>query len=151
MYIGRFKKSFLPPTKTRGTGVDFLRLHKMSLRRKSCNNCYQGRRNCDLGYPVCQRCYKSGKACLYTYLQPVPTQFLDVPNDDSTCASGSDVARLQGFFDGPLQRRDSMESSQFDTAVDPSEWKERILSDVPNMCGILGEVQPVASGTRSWQ
>ncbi|KAJ0427126.1 hypothetical protein BJY00DRAFT_8728 [Aspergillus carlsbadensis] len=39
----------------------------MSLRRKSCNACFKGRRKCDLGYPTCATCRKTRKTCHYAY------------------------------------------------------------------------------------
>ena len=43
----------------------------MSLRRKSCNACFKSRRKCDLGYPTCETCCRTGKACRYAYAPPV--------------------------------------------------------------------------------
>lgn len=43
----------------------------MSLRRKSCNACFKSRRKCDLGYPTCETCRRTGKACRYAYAPPV--------------------------------------------------------------------------------
>ncbi|KAH7322607.1 hypothetical protein B0I35DRAFT_184913 [Stachybotrys elegans] len=39
----------------------------MSLRRKSCQACFRGRRKCDLTFPTCQRCARTNKNCEYAY------------------------------------------------------------------------------------
>ncbi|KAL3497195.1 hypothetical protein BJX62DRAFT_4193 [Aspergillus germanicus] len=39
----------------------------MSLRRKSCDACFKGRRKCDLGFPTCATCRKTRKTCHYAY------------------------------------------------------------------------------------
>ncbi|KAK7968852.1 hypothetical protein PG988_007925 [Apiospora saccharicola] len=39
----------------------------MSLRRKSCDACYHGRRKCDRAYPVCGTCRRTKKTCHFAY------------------------------------------------------------------------------------
>ncbi|KAK7923560.1 hypothetical protein PG985_007631 [Apiospora marii] len=39
----------------------------MSLRRKSCDACYHGRRKCDRDYPICGTCRRTKKTCHFAY------------------------------------------------------------------------------------
>ncbi|KAK8140062.1 GsfR2 [Apiospora sp. TS-2023a] len=39
----------------------------MSLRRKSCDACYHGRRKCDRTYPICGTCRRTRKTCHFAY------------------------------------------------------------------------------------
>ncbi|KAL2817154.1 hypothetical protein BJX63DRAFT_117642 [Aspergillus granulosus] len=64
----------------------------MSLRRKSCDACFKGRRKCDLGYPTCATCRKTRKTCHYVYPPIHQTRGLGGPTTAQTvCSSTSSI------------------------------------------------------------
>jgi hypothetical protein len=127
----------------------------MSVRRKSCNNCFQGRRKCDLSYPVCKRCRKNQKTC--SYVRTPPTTGGDTPEVvDSAVDRSLDTADFVDWTicpSGPLQRQDidAWDSAFSFDSQQSSLIDELLYPRVPNFLGDLGEIQPVSGNTQSWE
>ncbi|BCS19432.1 Zn(II)2Cys6 transcription factor domain-containing protein [Aspergillus puulaauensis] len=139
----------------------------MSLRRKSCNACFKGRRKCNLAYPICDICRKTKKVCQYAY--PPITE----PSDDHSTASDSSIAQLampddtlealMGAVDTSLGYLESGDiaglfelSPQFPQPGSASglmmpESPPSLLGGIGRFLGSLGEVQPIQGSTQSWQ
>ncbi|KAI3393351.1 hypothetical protein diail_4432 [Diaporthe ilicicola] len=136
----------------------------MSLRRKSCNACFKGRRKCDRGYPTCGTCRRTNKSCHYVYapvLSASPTH--DSPISADTDTAGSAHAHGHTIFSFDLaayqpnrlsgQGRTSPSSPSSSTARSPYA---RLTTrppkpNIPNFLGGLGEVQRVDGSTDSWR
>jgi hypothetical protein len=63
----------------------------MSIRRKSCEPCFKGRRKCDLTSPACGRCQRNGKHCRYKYPPQHLANEVTIPEGAIGSASGSAV------------------------------------------------------------
>jgi hypothetical protein len=122
----------------------------MSLRRKSCDACFQGRRKCDLNFPVCTRCQKNQKICHYIRSPPVPKE------RDALDVSAS---ALNWALDGTSRNPEQLRQDEDDT-WDPAFNFDLQQSDLiggflpfslPSFLGNLGELQPVSGSTRSWE
>lgn len=123
----------------------------MSIRRKSCDPCFGSRRKCDLEYPVCKRCRKSGSKCHYVYPPQLSTGE-DVVKDASNAINAplsGIVSPGQASYPAQLKRKRSAYSGhlQLDgmvlqSAVLRSPRPEKLL-------GPLGEPSPVL-GTLPW-
>jgi hypothetical protein len=116
----------------------------MSLRRKSCNSCFQARRKCDLAYPVCDRCQKRKKKCFYisppiTSVSSIATRVQDsvvlcVPKLDA------EQSRRSRYDHETLLQLDHSRTS------DAIELRSPSIAKAP---GLLGELTPV-SGALGW-
>ena len=93
----------------------------MSLRRKSCETCFKGKRKCDLTFPICKRCRRIGKECHYTY---------SVLSDEEAT---------------PLDSTGVIEQQNKQYA------QRTLTLDIPNFLGPLGEVRPIVGQSVSWQ
>ncbi|KAL4772270.1 hypothetical protein BDW60DRAFT_187745 [Aspergillus nidulans var. acristatus] len=143
----------------------------MSLRRKSCNACFKGRRRCNLAYPTCEYCRKTKKNCQYAYppvslsgsephsesdnSHTVPAtgdnSFAALP--DASGSPGPDFLetraipdifdQIQQFQYPPLRRRSTP------TWILPNT--PRSLSSITRFLGTLGEVLPIQGSSQSWQ
>ncbi|KAI7785738.1 c6 zinc finger domain-containing protein [Diaporthe eres] len=60
-----------------------------SLRRRSCNACFKGRRKCDRGYPTCGTCRRTKKSCHYVY---APISSTSLPGDP--VSAGTDTVNV---------------------------------------------------------
>jgi hypothetical protein len=107
---------------------------KMSIRRKSCDPCFKGRRKCDLAYPVCERCHKYNKNCHYVYPPQLPRDY--AANEPDATILLPEVGQKSGEYDAYFQLSQSQ--------VGQSHWLRRRLS-LPESLGNLGEISPVVS------
>ncbi|KAL4749447.1 hypothetical protein BDW72DRAFT_133122 [Aspergillus terricola var. indicus] len=143
----------------------------MSLRRRSCNTCFKGRRRCNLAYPTCENCRKTKKNCQYAY-PPVSLSgsepHSESDNSHTTLATGDnsftalpDVSGSPGldfletgaipdFFDHvgqfqypSLRRRSTPTWTLPNTA--PS------LPSITGFLGTLGEALPIQGSSQTWQ
>lgn len=121
----------------------------MSLRRKSCDACFKGRRKCDNNYPTCKRCKKNQKACHYIVTPPVP-------DAGSVSRATSDVVSSGSFEDFesvelPEQLWQSEDDpwDNFNSQNDQLEGFQQF--SIPSFLGSLGEIQPVSANTKSWE
>ncbi|OJJ97045.1 hypothetical protein ASPACDRAFT_62762 [Aspergillus aculeatus ATCC 16872] len=143
----------------------------MSLRRRSCNACFKGRRKCDLEYPVCENCRRTNKTCQYAYPpRPPPGRTDDPPTVPDEILVSPTTRTTSNSTDLEL---DLLKSPAF-TILDPTEQDAVLqlpLSFTPGrpctpdftppetisfsatsrFVGTLGEVQPIQGSTRSWQ
>ncbi|RAK79185.1 Zn(II)2Cys6 transcription factor domain-containing protein [Aspergillus fijiensis CBS 313.89] len=143
----------------------------MSLRRRSCNACFKGRRKCDLEYPVCENCRRTNKTCQYAYPPRPPPGRTDGTDDPPTVPDE--------ILDSPAMRTNTtvleldLLKSPAITILNPIEQSAVLQlppSFTPGPCtpdftppetisfsatsrfvGTLGEVQPIQGSTRSWQ
>lgn len=115
----------------------------MSLRRRSCQSCFKGRRKCDLGYPVCQRCQTYGKYCRYVASNPP-----DGPTQPITDTVSSTILSTPRRYGQP--NTGSVLSFHFDN-IEPWQLQELISrsSSIPRLFGNLGELWPVL-GHLNW-
>ncbi|KAL4926743.1 Zn(II)2Cys6 transcription factor domain-containing protein [Aspergillus undulatus] len=107
----------------------------MSLRRRSCNACFRGRRKCNLAYPTCGTCQKSNKTCQYAY-PPISASTPSASNFDRNLEQS--LATLVDAIDASTMNY--LETGNFTN-----------FSSIARLCGPLGEVQPIEGSTRSWQ
>lgn len=105
----------------------------MSLRRKSCNSCFKGRRKCDRGYPICGTCQRTNKICHYVY----------APISSATLPDGSLPAGTELTEDFPAHAS----ISSIDREGQPTPPK----LNISNFLGGLGELQRVEGSTDSWR
>lgn len=141
----------------------------MSLRRKSCNSCFKGRRKCNLAYPICGTCQKTKKTCQYAYPPSSPPR-----SDSHSTASDSSIAQL-AIHDDALESlmsviNDStmgyLATGDISDLFEPSpqfpdpgsasslmipEPPPSLLESIGRFVGSLGEVQPIQGSTQSWQ
>ncbi|PYH43889.1 Zn(II)2Cys6 transcription factor domain-containing protein [Aspergillus saccharolyticus JOP 1030-1] len=135
----------------------------MSLRRKSCNACFKGRRKCNLAYPVCENCRNTKKDCRYAY-PPSPAKRTGepptAPDEAAASPTMSHDATTTGLalellepsvvayprsFGQDLRLQLPPEST-------PDFMPEYIsFSATSKLVGTLGEVHPMQGTTRSWQ
>lgn len=144
----------------------------MSLRRKSCDACFRGRRRCDREYPTCGTCRRTKKGCHYVY---APISSARLPDDsisaDTDTAESSPTHPDMSFlglegdqFNSPCDdsapgtARCSSTSLQRNTAASwssssASSGSPRTLPklNIPNFLGGLGEVQRIEGSTDSWR
>lgn len=143
----------------------------MSLRRKSCDACFKGRRKCDRDYPTCGTCQRTKKDCHYVYAPISSARLPDDPISADTDTAASvpthpDISylELEGDQSDPLSNdaapgtaRCSSTSLQRNS---PSSWSSSASSgapptlpklNVPNFLGCLGEVQRIEGSTDSWR
>ncbi|KAH8900795.1 hypothetical protein GQ53DRAFT_740684 [Thozetella sp. PMI_491] len=123
----------------------------MSIRRKSCDPCYKGRRKCDLAYPICMRCQNTNKSCHYLYPPQLPSTAtaqaagaVSLRSRDTTLADAAlDVERLQRTQDqyGSLTSFDFSEDVSLVVARPPTPSK---------YLGHLGELPPINAGSNPW-
>lgn len=141
----------------------------MSLRRKSCNGCFKGRRKCNLAYPTCDTCQKTKKICRYVYPPSSPPR-----SDNDSTASDSSIAQLainddtfeslmsvlndstmdyistgdiSGLFEPLSQLPDPGSASSLMIPEPPPS----LLESIGRFVGSLGEAQPIQGSTQSWQ
>lgn len=153
---------------------EFFGLSPMSIRRRSCDACYNGRRKCDLSFPTCQRCQRNKKICHYKYPSYAdshpgfnshsavsPPQIVD---QNSLCKHGRNNSDVYTFFKGESTgsrdvqiRREMAQSTRqgkniqhLELSEDVDALEHEILSKVPNFVGPLGELRPLSGTTRSW-
>jgi hypothetical protein len=124
----------------------------MSLRRKSCNACFRGRRKCDLGFPVCARCQKNQKAC--HYVASSSTERRNKPgtsNREDLGFSNEAIVAIRS-----PSRLPADENEDWNFAVDVDFQQSNLIEDwlhfsIPSFLGDLGELQPVSGNTKSWE
>ncbi|KAK2598782.1 hypothetical protein N8I77_012169 [Diaporthe amygdali] len=63
----------------------------MSLRRKSCDACFKGRRKCDRNYPACGTCQRTKKSCHYAYA-PISSATSSLPGDSISADTNINAA-----------------------------------------------------------
>jgi hypothetical protein len=127
--------------------------NNMSVRRKSCDACFQARRKCDLTYPICKRCRKNQKTC--HYVRTPTTSEEDTPQAaDEAFDQSLDVT---SFIDwtvtspGQLQRGRN-DTPAFNFNLQGSSLLDDLLSPtIPNFLGNLGDIQPISGNTQSWE
>ncbi|PYI26905.1 hypothetical protein BP00DRAFT_406230 [Aspergillus indologenus CBS 114.80] len=113
----------------------------MSLRRRSCNACFKGRRKCDLCYPVCENCMRTKKNCQYAY----PPRPRARTNEPLTASDEIDILST-------TQASNTLPPSFTPGTCTPDFTPESIsFSATSRLVGTLGEVQPIQGSTRSWQ
>lgn len=150
-----------------------------SLRRRSCNACFKGRRKCDRGYPTCGTCRRTKKSCHYVYApissasQPADPVSADTNSvevsaaltDISSLGLGGDESDLlagQGWSVSDAVSRTTPSSStslQYDSTAFSSSTSSELSYAQPappklnitNFLGGLGEVQRVDGSTDSWR
>lgn len=152
----------------------------MSLRRKSCDACFKGRRKCDRDYPTCGTCRRTKKGCHYAY---APVSSAGLPDNTRSADTNaahefpSDldlsfidlVADHYDFLSGQGQRVSDAASSTADnspaslqrtpgahslssSSLSSSDARPTVPKlNIPNFLGGLGEVQRVEGSTDSWQ
>jgi hypothetical protein len=126
----------------------------MSVRRKSCSTCFQGRRKCDLSYPVCKRCQRSQKTCHYIRTPPTTDKNSPEVVDSAVDRSldGANFADWTISSPGPVRRQEDIWDPAFSLDLQQSDLIDELLYPrVPNFLGSLGEIQPVSGNTRSWE
>jgi hypothetical protein len=99
----------------------------MSIRRKSCDTCFAGRRKCDLTFPICDRCSKAGKECHYKY----PPQ-LDV----------SELSRKKAVHRAALNDAWGRAENQVVVQTPLPGYRR---ANIPRMTGDLGEPRPLTA------
>lgn len=119
----------------------------MSLRRKSCEACFKGRRKCHLSYPTCKRCHNNQKTCHYIG-SPL------VPSAGTSSRALSEVFSLSSFESSePIELLLLWQSE--DDVWDSFNWLDGQIcfeqSIIPSFLGNLGELQPVFGNTKSWE
>ncbi|KAL1847968.1 hypothetical protein Daus18300_013771 [Diaporthe australafricana] len=135
----------------------------MSLRRKSCDACFKGRRKCDRDYPTCGTCRRTNKSCRYVYA-PISSASLHHDNpaaisSDSDTAEGFPANAHTPFFDLRADQPDSLPiqgpspSSSSSSALSCAQQaRPRPRLHISNFLGSLGEAQRVdGSATDSWR
>ncbi|KAL6231870.1 hypothetical protein BDW75DRAFT_219019 [Aspergillus navahoensis] len=142
----------------------------MSLRRKSCNACFKGRRKCDLAYPTCESCRKTKKNCQYAY-PPVslsgsrPRSESDrrpaapaMADDslaallDATDSPGLDfleTGAILDFFD--QMQYPPLPHGSTSTWILPNTRPSPSLPSIAPLLGNLGEALPIHGSNRTWQ
>ncbi|KAL3467267.1 hypothetical protein BJX64DRAFT_273989 [Aspergillus heterothallicus] len=142
----------------------------MSLRRKSCDACFKGRRKCDLGYPTCATCRKTRKNCHYAY-PPMRDALSATEPPTAEISSGSYMSTA----DSMIELFATMDSSTPDSLFNAGAFSDFLgqyaqleadgfSSNVGELvCGLpsqpsihiylgpLGEVQPIESSAPAWQ
>ncbi|VUC31533.1 unnamed protein product [Clonostachys rosea] len=126
----------------------------VSIRRKSCDPCFKGRRKCDLSYPACKRCEKNNKTCHYVY---PPNQRAATNVELSKSKGQSSPAETPSAGNSPdelvpVQDR-SQSRTQHQLNWDGSVIQLRLpeLLGVPSIIGHLGELEPVFGlGNDAW-
>ncbi|KAL2843302.1 hypothetical protein BJY01DRAFT_197044 [Aspergillus pseudoustus] len=150
----------------------------MSLRRKSCDACFKGRRKCDLGYPTCATCRKTRKTCHYAYppiqqASTVAESTIAQTASASTVSAGSMIELLEAidnsspdslfdegafadFFGQYTQLPEDAGTSSAGHIIDNRQLSV-LLPDAPTQpsihifLGSLGEVQPIEGNAPAWQ
>ncbi|KAF2427811.1 hypothetical protein EJ08DRAFT_332568 [Tothia fuscella] len=127
----------------------------MSLRRRSCDACFRGRRKCDRGYPVCKRGQKNERPCHYAS-KPAPVAenenasvihiFSNASHDTMDHLDVIDYT-TDAFQTVPEFAQDST----YDFGLQDSVNSPLYTLNVPSFLGELGEVKPVEGNTRSWE
>ncbi|KIW02693.1 uncharacterized protein PV09_06130 [Verruconis gallopava] len=76
----------------------------MSLRRKSCETCFRAKRKCDLEFPRCRRCQRTGKDCHYVRKPAAATDFDsdDKNTENANYSRGGVCTPYLPSFLGPL-------------------------------------------------
>lgn len=112
----------------------------MSLRRKSCNACFQGRRKCDLSFPTCQRCKRTGKRCQYARERlPVTKEY------PSSTVLSNDILTTPNELGLNGSPQNLWLSPDFDFAT-------QALPPIGlNLLDELGNVRPLHGSVESWQ
>ncbi|KAL4781769.1 hypothetical protein BJX76DRAFT_334620 [Aspergillus varians] len=137
----------------------------MSLRRKSCNTCFKGRRKCNLAYPTCDTCQKTKKTCQYAYppasslrsTDNTPSETVERVITDNSLAILLDAidnssldyletGAIPGLFDGYSHFSELGSTSSLLLPDTPPA-----LSSIARFVGSLGEVQPIQGSTQTWQ
>lgn len=128
----------------------------MSLRRKSCDPCYKGRRKCDLTYPVCKRCQANQKSCHYVTLPPTTPQDAIYEDNSSgpywpgVATTSLDFVSCSGQTCPLVQESWNLGASNFDFNLSHNLLLEEMLQpSVPNLIGELGELQPITGTTKT--
>lgn len=139
------------PTPARHTSIH------MSLRRKSCNACFKGRRKCDRGYPICGTCRRTNKSCHYVY---APISSATLP--DGSLSAGTEFtedftahANISSV-DREGDQSDCLPSQGQPLASASSSASLRVRPTPPklnisNFLGSLGEMQRMEGSTDSWR
>lgn len=119
----------------------------MSLRRRSCEACFKGRRKCDLSYPTCTRCQSTKKRCRYVSTPP-PRHDLDRSE-----AAGQSLEVEPAITNWSCSSQSS-NSRLWDVALDYTLQNDRLIEEllcpISNTLGELGEVQPMSDMTPTW-
>lgn len=115
-----------------------------STRKKSCQACVKSKRRCDLGYPVCKRCFAKGLNCAYPNASVREAEVVVrqttpdlLPLADVTGSASSapvtvaeDPANLDPTF---LQSSSSDSSSSPETIVPDELWHSLLESLLPQI------------------
>ena len=124
----------------------------MSIRRKSCEPCFRGRRKCDLAYPVCERCQKNSKACHYVYPPQLPMR------DDTITLLGSTITQsvtgVASSYSVSYPRHHKQKGDGYEPQFQLDRSLTRQLNklqcpSIPKLLGHLGELEPVV-GKENW-
>ncbi|KAL4904165.1 hypothetical protein BDW74DRAFT_155201 [Aspergillus multicolor] len=140
----------------------------MSLRRKSCNACFRGRRKCNLAYPTCDYCRKTRKNCQYAY-PPTRSSSDESPSSGAADSANKDtLTALLNISDTPVM--EFLETGTFpdifslDVCLSSPNGltSDLVLSHTPAIHGVpttsirkflgpLGEVPPIQGINTTWQ
>ncbi|KAL4972219.1 hypothetical protein BDW66DRAFT_144603 [Aspergillus desertorum] len=145
----------------------------MSLRRKSCNACFKGRRKCNMAYPTCENCRKTKKNCRYAY-PPVslPSSEPHAEPDNRPAAPAiadrslatlldvADTAGLDFLESGAIPDfPDVLHQIQYpplphgstSTPILPNASPSPSLPSIARFLGNLGEALPIQGSNQTWQ
>ncbi|KAL4739036.1 hypothetical protein BDV11DRAFT_188519 [Aspergillus similis] len=141
----------------------------MSLRRRSCNACFKGRRKCNLAYPTCENCRKTKKNCRYAY--PPVSQSGSEPHSESDNSPTAPATRDNSF--AALPDASGSPSLDFPGSIPdffdqfhqiqypPIPGRSTPTWTLPNtppcppsitrFLGTLGEALPIQGSSKTWQ
>ncbi|KAK8087775.1 hypothetical protein PG997_002736 [Apiospora hydei] len=103
----------------------------MSLRRKSCDACYHGRRKCDRDFPVCGTCRRTKKTCHFAY-SPITA----VISEPGYSVIASDVDNGGGTR--PLTNSASAATTLTEPTRDPTDTGPPELADSGMLPDLVG-------------
>ncbi|KAL4984127.1 hypothetical protein BDW68DRAFT_167606 [Aspergillus falconensis] len=142
----------------------------MSLRRKSCNACFKGRRKCNFAYPTCEYCRKTKKNCQYAYppvnLSRRESRYESNNSPAAPAMADDSLAALLDANDSP--GLDFLETGTIPEIFDqlqypplrheptstwilPNTPPSPSLSSIARFLGTLGEALPIQGSNRTWQ
>ncbi|KFA70702.1 hypothetical protein S40288_07603 [Stachybotrys chartarum IBT 40288] len=130
----------------------------MSLRRRSCEACFRGRRKCNLAFPTCQYCRKTKRSCHYPYRpqQLSDYSFTGEKVQADSAAQTSQPVGSQACFLTPSATGNSLadETAGLGHDYDWTNYRrtpQYMHLAIPNQLGTLGDPQSVSGSDRSWQ
>ncbi|KAK8054997.1 hypothetical protein PG993_000224 [Apiospora rasikravindrae] len=113
----------------------------MSLRRKSCDACYHGRRKCDRDFPICGTCRRTRKTCHFAY-SPITA----VISEPGYSVIVSDVDNSGGTR--PLTNSASAATTLTEPTIDPTDTGPPEPADSGMLLDLVGGGQsasPISS------